>query len=238
MTPEGPTLVLMPGLDGSGALFAAIEACIADDWKRKSICYPADLPADIEAYVSYAERALEAERTVVLVAESFSAPIAIRLAHRLGRRVKALVLCASFATRPHVLVEWASRCPEALLERLARQRWAMRWFCIGRRAPKTVLSAVEAQLRQLAGRTIKRRLRMLVTPDAASTFARLDIPVLLLQPTRDRLLDPWAPKRLEKLAPAARIERLNGPHFLLQAEPQACWRRIADWLTLALVQTV
>jgi len=236
MLADGPTLVLMPGLDGSGALFTSFEQLIAGNWKYRSVRYPADLPASIDAYAEHVEREIAAERSVVLLAESFSGPIAIRLASRLGERAKALVLCASFATRPHVLIQWASRFPQGLLAGMAQQRWALRWLCVGRRASGSLLADVETELRRLSGHTIKRRLRMLIAPDAAGALARLEIPVLLLQPKQDRLLDPWAPKRLEKLARGARIERLDGPHFLLQAEPQACWRKIIDWLTLVSVQ--
>lgn len=207
---------------------------MAQSWKHKTIRYPADLPASIDAYAAYVEQAAESEQSIVLIAESFSGPIAIRAASRLGHKAKALALCASFATQPHILVRWASRLPASLLASFARQRWAMRWFCVGRRATEPVLRAVETELTRLSGNTIKRRLGMLVTPDVSRDLASLDLPVLLLQPNRDRLLDPWAPKRLEQLAPAARIERLDGPHFLFQAEPQACWNRIANWLTLAL----
>lgn len=227
----------MPGLDGSGHLFAAFESCIAGDWKYRRLNYPADLPASMGAYVAHAERSIGDEQAVVLLAESFSGPVAIHLARRLGNRVKALVLCASFATRPHLLVAWASQWPEAWLAGAARMRWAIRGFCVGHRAPPPILGAVEAELSKLDGKTIKQRLRMLIAPEAANALAELDIPILLLQPANDRLLDPWAPKRLEELAPGAHIERLDGPHFLLQAEPHACWRRISDWLTLALPRT-
>ena len=230
------TLVLMPGLDGSGSLFATFEKLIAGSWRYRSIRYPVELPADIDAYAAHVEREIAGENCVILLAESFSGPIAIRLASRLGGRVQALVLCASFATRPHVLVRWASQIPQSLLAGMARQRWALRWFCVGRHAPSALLASVETELAQLSGRTIKRRLRMLATPDAAVALTGLKIPVLLLQPNQDRLLDPWAPKRLERLARGARIERLDGPHFLLQAEPQACWRKIIDWLTLVSAQ--
>ena len=236
MEADRPTLVLMPGLDGSGALFAAFEKLIAGSWKYQSIRYPADLPSSVDAYAAHVERAIGAEHRVILLAESFSGPIAIRLAARLGERVQALVLCASFATRPHLLVRWASHVPQALLSGMARQRWALRWFCVGRHAPGSLLDAVETELSRLSGNTIKRRLQMLIAPDAATTLLQLELPVLLLQPNQDRLLDPWAPKRLEKLARGARIERLDGPHFLLQAEPQACWRKIVDWLTLVSAQ--
>lgn len=236
MEADRPTLVLMPGLDGSGALFAAFEQLVAGSWKYRSIRYPAELPSSIDAYAAHVEREIAAERSVILLAESFSGPIAIRLAARLGQRVKALVLCASFATRPHLLVRWASHVPPALLSGMTRQRWALRWFCVGRHAPAALLGAVATELAQLSGHTIQRRLRMLIAPDAANTLADLQIPVLLLQPTQDRLLDPWAPKRLERLARGARVERLDGPHFLLQAQPQACWRKLVDWLTLVSVQ--
>jgi pimeloyl-ACP methyl ester carboxylesterase len=232
MEADRPTLVLMPGLDGSGALFVAVEQLMAGSWRYQRIRYPVELPADIDAYVAYVERQITGERRVVLLAESFSGPIAIRLAARLAERVEALVLCASFATQPHVLVRWTSHAPQAFLSSLARQRWALRWFCVGRHAPDSLLDAVQTELAQLSGHTIKRRLRMLAAPDAANALAGLRIPVLLLQPRQDRLLDPWAPKRLEQLARGAHIERLDGPHFLLQADPQACWRKLADWLTL------
>ena len=123
MGADRPTLVLMPGLDGSGALFAAFEKLVAGNWKYQSIHYPADLPSSVDAYAAHVERAIGAEHRVILLAESFSGPIAIRLAARLGERVKALVLCASFATRPHLLVRWMREVsPRRKVELTAKAR--------------------------------------------------------------------------------------------------------------------
>jgi surfactin synthase thioesterase subunit len=54
--------------------------------------------------------------------------------------------------------------------------------------------------------------------------------MLLLQATKDWLVTAEAQRRLEAAAPQAQVTRIAGPHFLLQALPETCWRHMVEWM--------
>lgn len=225
-----PTWVLMPGLDGSGELFESFEALLPTDFARCRITYAASLPATIDAYVERVQAQLPAYGPLIVLAESFSGPTAIQLAHRLGSRLKALILCASFATTPHPLTGLASRLPVSLLASLKRHRQLLRQTCIGTQASAAVVERLSRTLRNLDGHTIQQRLRLLASIDMTQALQALDLPVLLLQATNDWLVTDDAQRRLEAAAAQAQIVRVVGPHFLLQALPETCWQHMMEWM--------
>ncbi|WP_266158133.1 alpha/beta fold hydrolase [Dyella silvatica] len=225
-----PTLVLMPGLDGSGELFESFEALLPAELARCRISYAASLPAAIDAYVEHVQAQLPAHGPLIVIAESFSGPTAIQLAQQLGNRLKALILCASFASTPHPLTSLASRLPVSLLAPIKKHRQLLRQTCMGTQAPASVVERLSQTLQHLDGRIIQQRLRLLASIDSTRQLQALNLPMLLLQATNDWLVTTKAQRQLEAAAPRAQIIRIAGPHFLLQALPEICWQRIQTWM--------
>lgn len=56
------------------------------------------------------------------------------------------------------------------------------------------------------------------------------MPVLYLQASADRLIPRGVGEDLQKLNPAIRLERVEGPHFLLQTQPKAAAAAIKVFL--------
>src|SRR5512146_1770531 len=94
--------ILLPGLDGSGRLLRRFLACLGDV-DAVVVRYPDDPAADLDAYAEHAVAAIGDARRCLVIAESFSGPIALRL-QRLDPRVAAIVLVASFVRCPHPLL--------------------------------------------------------------------------------------------------------------------------------------
>lgn len=74
-----PALVLLPGMDGTGCLFAPITAALGEDVESMVVRYP-DEELDYSAHEAIARAALPLERPHVLLGESFSGSIAISIA--------------------------------------------------------------------------------------------------------------------------------------------------------------
>ena len=75
-----PSLVLLPGLNGTGDLFAPLLAKLPDSLSATVVRYPAAEPLDYLGHEAIARAALPTDRPFVLLGESFSGPIAIRIA--------------------------------------------------------------------------------------------------------------------------------------------------------------
>src|SRR5829696_4757703 len=90
-----PTLILLPGMDGTGDLFRPFMDIVPPGWPCRTVSYPTDRILRYDELLTVAERHLCGERDVVVVAESFSGPLALRLACGRPAQVKAVVLVAS-----------------------------------------------------------------------------------------------------------------------------------------------
>jgi pimeloyl-ACP methyl ester carboxylesterase len=215
-------VVLLPGLDGTGALFAGLVRAAGRDARLE----PVALPPEPLGYAALAERLgplLALRRDTVLVAESYSGPVAALLAA--AHPVAALVLCNSFVTPPRApALGLLARAP---LFRLPLPARAVRRFLVGADAPDSLVAAVRAAVATQPPATLAARLRGVLAADAAGALARCTAPITYLRGTGDRLVPEASVSAVAQAASTAvTVVRLRGPHFLLQAEPEAAWRAL------------
>ena len=93
-------LVLLPGLDGTGLLFADFAASFGPEVKVIVASYPTDTPLGYSELESVARTFLPQDQPFFLLAESFSGPIGIAIAASSPPGLLGLVLCCSFARNP------------------------------------------------------------------------------------------------------------------------------------------
>jgi pimeloyl-[acyl-carrier protein] methyl ester esterase len=75
-----PAIVLLPGMDGTGALLVDLAAALGTEFDVIVVSYPVDRALDYAALERIARSRLPSNGPHVLVAESFSGPIAISIA--------------------------------------------------------------------------------------------------------------------------------------------------------------
>lgn len=226
-------IVLLPGLDGTGALFEPfLSAAPAGVWPEAVA-----LPAEPLGYAAFAARLADRVRPgpdTVLVAESFSGPIAVALAAR--HQVAALVLCNSFDAppRPGLLLAPLHAVAAAgapLFFRLRPPAALVRGYMVGPGAPDELVERVRAAVASVPPAVLAARLRAVVSVDAAGELARCGAPLLYVRGTEDRLVTEASVRAVLAAARGtAEVARLPGPHLLLQTAPQAAWRAISGWL--------
>lgn len=90
------TYLLLPGLHGTAELFEPFCSAAPKGTRLIPVAYPPN-EASFDTLEHYARKELT-DRCVV-VAESFSGPIGVRIAD--DKRVQALILCNSFISNPH-----------------------------------------------------------------------------------------------------------------------------------------
>jgi len=110
-------LVLLPGLDGTGKLLTTFVQALAQvlcaPWETQVIAYPKDEPLGYDELERRVRGALPDDRPFVLLAESFSGPIAIRIAASPARAMRGVILCGTFARNPYPLLGGSSGLPGA-----------------------------------------------------------------------------------------------------------------------------
>jgi len=70
------TVVLLPGLDGSGDQFAPLIDALGSEVPTLTVRYP-NAPLDYEALQNIVATVLPRDRSYVILGESFSGPIAL-----------------------------------------------------------------------------------------------------------------------------------------------------------------
>lgn len=214
--------VLLPGLDGTGDLFAPFIEHAPPHVEVLPRALPAEGAQSYYALVSSVGRSLPQE-PLVLLGESFSGPLALLLAHTLTN-VTAVVLCSSFVTSPIALPR--VRIPQ--------------WF--GRPAPRFFLrhwlTGGDAELAEqvhcasqgVASATIVARLRAATQVDVVDHLRRLHQPLLDLRGSRDRVVGPRCARLVRATKPGAVFAELDAPHMVLQTKPRESWEVIAGFL--------
>ena len=73
-------LVLLPGLDGTGTLFADLVSELPQTLKINVARYPTQTFLSYSELIPWVEKAIPSNRSFLLVAESFSTPLAVKFA--------------------------------------------------------------------------------------------------------------------------------------------------------------
>lgn len=220
-------MVALPGLDGTGALLAPLcSSLAARGISARAIGYPVDLPLDYEALERRVRGQLPAQ-PFVLLGESFSGPLALRIAADPPAGLRGLVLSTTFARSPVSLLR-----PMAGWTRFAPTRLPMpmlSWGLLGRWAQPALRSELRRALAEVSPAVLRLRATHALRVDVSALLPSIQVPVLNLVGSADRLLNAAAGRELARALPHCRTLQLDGPHLLLQAAPQACADAIAGF---------
>jgi len=216
-------IFLLPGLDGTGALFQRFIAAAPPDLTL----IPLALPQEALSYGELADRiaARLSDEPSVIVAESFSGPIAAALTTR--RAVKALILCNTFVIAPAFKVLRWLVTPRMF--RRPMPEYLLRRYLVGRSADEALVRDVAATVASVPDEILSSRLRLVLEMDETETFARCVVPTLYLRSSDDRIVPESAWRRMASLRRMS-TARVPGPHLLLQANPHAVWPVIKAFL--------
>jgi pimeloyl-ACP methyl ester carboxylesterase len=168
----------------------------------------------------------------VILAESFSGPIAIRLAAERPPGLAALVLAATFLHAPLApLLHPLRGLVGARLFARPMAAAAVRWLVAGDDAPEALVREVQRAVAGVSPGVLARRAEDALRLDVREDLARVEAPILLLAPTRDRLLRRDVADELLALRPDAEVATIEAPHMVLQRCPQASLARIEEFLS-------
>lgn len=229
-------LVLLPGMDGTGALFEPLLAALDPRLHTIVVRYPESVSLDYAALIALARDKLPTEEEFFILGESFSGPVAVSLAAQAPRNLRGLILCASFVRSP---VRWPSlhRHLTGLLPfgRIPAAAWSiplLGWFADSeaRRLLAGAISMVHPD-------NLRARIRAVLSVDVRENTLAVKVPFLYLQASSDWIVPKSASVEIRELAPALQVVELLGPHMLLQISPGPAARSIEAFVNMALLQT-
>jgi pimeloyl-ACP methyl ester carboxylesterase len=220
--------VLLPGFDGTGMLYAPLLRALPPRVVPIVVRYPSNRICSGSELVEIVLSSLPESKPYVLIAESFSGPIALRASHL--QAPTALVLCASFAVCPlPSFVITALRIIGSAMFRGPPPKWFVRRYLIGD-APNDVLSLFYNAIAAVSPQVLAHRFDVLLEFNGKYASGKLECPLLYLQATEDRLVSARSARSMERQYPGVRIERIESPHLVLQVQPQAAVHAILNFL--------
>jgi pimeloyl-[acyl-carrier protein] methyl ester esterase len=222
------TLVLLPGLDGTGNLFTNFVASLPPNLDARIVRYPTDHFLGYADLFSFVVSAIPENEPFVLLAESFSTPLAVRLAATHPASLKGLVICAGFIRNP--VRGWLFRLKalvQPALFRIPPPRFVVEQFLIGAHASDELLDAVRRTLRSVSPEVVAFRVRAVMACDVRNEFVCVRVPTLYLQADQDRLVGNSSFQEILELKPDTVLASIAAPHFVLQRQP----RKAADLIT-------
>ncbi|MEO8023451.1 alpha/beta hydrolase [Polaromonas sp.] len=224
------TLVVLPGMDGTGELLAAFAAAVSPGIKVKVLRYPATEALDYAGLEAVARAALPVNEPYVLLGESFSGPIAIALAASRPPQLLGLVLCCTFARNPRplmvVLRPWVGLLPMVVIPvgLLAR-------LLLGRFYTMAWRHALSRALGQVARPVLRARLRAVLSADVSPQLAEVVVPTLYLRAAHDAVVPFSAGQHVLEVRPGTTMLVLEAPHFLLQVVPAEAARAVSEFIS-------
>lgn len=212
-------------MDGTGRLFSEFVAALPVTIEAVAVSYPTG------RYLSYPElenlvRAIcPAAEPFFLMAESFSAPLALKYAATIPGNLQGLILCAGFAASP--LRGWRRSLTSLLapfIFHVTVPNFAAKRWLIGADSAPSLLAAVQAAISCVQPRVLAARLRAVLTCDVRAEAGLISAPILYIRGKQDRLVGAWCLEELRRIRPQIAVTALEGPHLIIQREP----RRVAE----------
>jgi pimeloyl-ACP methyl ester carboxylesterase len=212
-------VLLLPGLDGTGAQFGPLVAQLGNDIEPIVVSYPTT-STKYEEHVAQVLSLLPKTKPYVIVAESYSGPVAIQVAATKPPGLIGVVLCATFAKCPSSLLETFG----FLLKIVPPWRIPAEWvapFALGKSQSLELLARLREALAQVPPLTLLDRLKCVSRVDVSKAAAAIEVPVVYLQAAHDRLVPAASAVHLATCIRGLSVRVLDGPHFLLQANATA-----------------
>lgn len=237
--PKGETqLIFLPGLHGTDDLFDDLVgqlSLLEVSFQATLVNYPPDLNQSYQklfdwlcSHLALDQKKAPNKANIVIIAESFSTPLALKLADRFPQQVKAVIIGGGFCASP--TNPGFALLPLRPLFMIAPPRSAVRHFLTGNESPPELVAKVHSAVKKVSSRVLTQRIRSILTLEEQQTPTIPKTPILLLQAEHDAVI-PWEiQNQLEQHLPHAKCHWIESPHLIFQAQPQTCASRIVAFL--------
>jgi len=226
------TLVLLPGLDGTGNLFAplipelprALDVIIAAYPRERFLTYP--------ELVSWLSDLVPKDGPFAILGESYGSTLAVKFAVTHPSNLIGIILTVGFISNP--VKKWGplpKLLARPLFFRFRPPDFLHEYFILDSRAPESLKLAVRRTVRSVNTEVLAKRARAVIDCDARQEIRQVEVPLLYLQATEDRLVGRECLDEIKRLHPETISISIRAPHLLLQREPRAAAQAILNSLT-------
>ena len=224
------TLVLLPGLDGTGVAFRPLLGALPE-WVTPQVhAFPGATLATYDQLLPGLLAALPRSEPYALLGESFAGPLALMAAATRPPGLRAVILCASFVRNPLPwLPGWAAPLVRPFPFRFYPVVTALKkWF--GRFSTMELRALLAEALAGVERPVLAARVREILRVDASEALRGCSVPILYLAGTHDCIVPGRSLRRIQALRPDVQVARIDAPHVVLQTRPAPAAQAIAAFL--------
>ena len=222
--------ICLPGLEGTGRLFARFLAARDGSLELRALAYPPDRFLGYAALEELAAREIPSDRPFALLGESFSGPLALRLAAKAPPGLVAVVLVTTFHRNPAAPLFRRLSALAPVFFRMPLPPHVVRLLLAGSDAPDDVVGEVRAAVATVEPSVMAARVQEALRVDATDAVRACPAPILFLGGKDDRLLRSALPIEFRALRPDAEIRMLDAPHLVLQRRPEQAMELVTGFL--------
>jgi pimeloyl-[acyl-carrier protein] methyl ester esterase len=226
-------LVLLPGLEGTGTLFANLVAALPRTLNVSIVRYPTQQFLSYSELVVCVKDAVPSGVPYVLVAESFATPLAVKFAATHPKDLAGLVIGGGFVTNPSRRKSWLVRAMARplLFHLFSPPRSIIEHFLIGSDAPPVLESSILDALKLVNPTVLAMRIRAVLDCDARQELGRTDIPIVYIQAERDNLVGPECFEEIRSIRPDTMLATIPCPHLIFGMEPRKAAQIIVEFIS-------
>lgn len=222
------TLILVPGLDGTGVFFRPLVEALPAWIEPRIFAFNQERPRTYTALYGALEAFVAETPRCHVLAWSYGGPLGVMLAHRRAQ-VSSLILASSFVRNPrpdlHILLTNAT-WPVIGLVRTVRR--VPIWF--GRRRADPYRQAKAKVWATVSSGELAARLRTLPKVDVRRELACTTQPLLCLSAAADRVVPGSCTAEIRAARPDAVVVEIPGPHFALYFNAPAVAQTVAAFI--------
>ena len=223
-------IVLLPGLDGTGVLFRPFVRHLPQNLAPVVVSYPHDRELGYSELMPIVLQNLPRDEAFVLLGESFSGPLALMLAATRPAGLRAVVLCATFVRNPTwVRYPWLAYLVHPMAFRLYPQFSATKAL-LGGYSTSELRALTREAIGAVRPEVLAHRVRSVMRVNVADELMNCPVPILYLRGSRDLVVPGRNLREIQALLPNIRVSTMEAPHMVLQTQPAACARAIADFV--------
>lgn len=216
-------------MDGTGELFSSFIQQFDNVIDCQIVRYPNDRALTYIQLTQWVTQQLPTEIPYYLLAESFSGPIGYAIATQKPKNLQGIIFVATFLAPPRqYLTTIAATLPWQMLKKFKAPDWFSRKFLLGPNAGEALIEQFWQIVDILPPELIKARLKQIA--QSVIPNETIDVPCLYLGGNQDYLVPANNIENFQAQCSQLTVHTMDGPHFLLQAEPEACQQYIETFI--------
>ncbi|GAD76617.1 alpha/beta fold hydrolase [Vibrio azureus] len=218
-------IVLIPGMDGTGLLFAPFIEVVPDEIEVISLPLLQRSDAD---YHDQAQHIIAniGEDPIVLIAESYSGMVAYSMLQIGSPNIKHIIFVASFLECPSRLAQFAKYLPLTVLKRNILPKPILSKLLFGQFSDTRLVSLFNKSLNSVSEHVLKSRINHIAKLNDHTI--EIEVPCSYIRPKNDNLVSKRALEAFKRRCQKLVIHEVEGTHFVLQTNPTKCWQIIQN----------